>query len=158
MTAATEGAYRIPWAPICYAVAALVAVVLHALLPVGWITGPLADILFAVGWLVVAAAIVVGASAVRALSRARTTIVPHRASEHLVTSGPYAFTRNPIYLAAALAMIGIGLIGGIPWLLIGAIAGSAATQRLAIIPEERHLFQRFGKRYHDYTKRVRRWL
>jgi protein-S-isoprenylcysteine O-methyltransferase Ste14 len=33
-----------------------------------------------------------------------------------------------------------------------------ATQRLAIEGEERHLAHRFGKRYRDYQKRVRRWF
>ena len=84
--------------------------------------------------------------------------MPNRAAEHLVTGGPFSFTRNPIYLANALLMIAVGLIAGIAWLVLFAIVAAYATQKLAIEREERHLQARFGKRYIDYAKRVRRWI
>lgn len=158
MTAATQGAYRVPWAPILYVLGIAAALLLHALYPLGWIEGPAADILYASGWLLVLASVFLAGAAVRAMQRARTTIVPHRPSEHLVTSGPFSFTRNPIFLSGAMVMIGGALIGGIVWLIVFALAAAYATQKLAIEPEEKHLFQRFGKKYHDYTKRVRRWI
>ncbi len=158
MTTAAEGAYRVPWAPIVYVLGIAAGILLHEIYPLGWLEGPLADILYAIGWLLVAAAVVVAVTAVRTLRRAHTTIAPNRPSEHLVTSGPFSFTRNPIYLSGALVMIGGGLIGGIAWLIFFAIVAAFITQKVAIEPEERHLFQRFGKKYHDYQKRVRRWV
>jgi protein-S-isoprenylcysteine O-methyltransferase Ste14 len=55
-------------------------------------------------------------------------------------------------------MIGVGLITGIAWFLPLAIVAAFLTQKLAIEREERHLEARFGKRYRDYAKRVRRWI
>jgi protein-S-isoprenylcysteine O-methyltransferase Ste14 len=85
-------------------------------------------------------------------------VAPHRSASHLVTAGAFALSRNPIYLADTLVMIGIGLISGIAWFLLLAPLAGFLTQKLAIEPEERHLEARFGKKYRDYRKRVRRWI
>lgn len=149
---------RIPWPPIIYLAAAAVSILAHVFLPLPWLGAPLSDLLFAAGWLLIVAAVAMDVAAMRAMSRAKTTIMPHRASEHLVTSGPFSFTRNPIYLGNTLLMIGIGLISGVVWFLLFAVIASFTTQKLAIEREEKHLQARFGKRYSDYAKRVRRWV
>jgi protein-S-isoprenylcysteine O-methyltransferase Ste14 len=149
---------RIPWPPILYVAAVIVAIVLGVAYPLPWIGEPLAGLLFAVGWILAVAAIGIFAAAVRTLSRARTTVMPTRASEHLVISGPFAFTRNPIYLANTTLVIAIGLIVGSVWFPVLAVVAAIATTQLAIKGEERHLAARFGKKYRDYAARVRRWL
>ena len=55
-------------------------------------------------------------------------------------------------------MIGVAMISGIAWFLLFAVIAAFATQKLAIEREEKHLEARFGKKYLDYTKRVRRWM
>ncbi|WP_394892638.1 methyltransferase family protein [Mesorhizobium sp. AaZ16] len=149
---------RLPWPPIIYLVAIAISIALGLLYPLPWISAPLSDILFAAGWLLVAAMVALDFSAMRTMARAKTTIRPDKASEHLVTTGAFSFTRNPIYLGNTLLMIGVGLITGIAWFLPLAIIAAFATQKLAIEREERHLEARFGKRYRDYAKRVRRWI
>ena len=149
---------RLPWPPIIYLVAIAVSIALGLLFPLPWISAPLSDILFAAGWLLVAAMVALDFSAMRTMARAKTTIMPNRASEHLVTTGAFSLTRNPIYLGNTLLMIGIGLITGIAWFLPLAFVAAFLTQKLAIEREEKHLEARFGKRYRDYAKRVRRWI
>jgi protein-S-isoprenylcysteine O-methyltransferase Ste14 len=149
---------RVPWPPIIYLVAIAISIALGLLFPLPWISAPLSDILFAAGWLLVAAMVALDFSAMSTMARAKTTIRPDKASEHLVTTGAFSFTRNPIYLGNTLLMIGVGLITGIVWFLPLAIIAAFATQKLAIEREERHLEARFGKRYRDYAKRVRRWI
>jgi protein-S-isoprenylcysteine O-methyltransferase Ste14 len=149
---------RIPWPPLVFVAAVALAIVAHVAYPLPWLGSPLSDILFAAGLLGLVAVVAIDMAAMRALSRANTTIMPNRAAEHLVTGGPFSFTRNPIYLANALLMIAVGLIAGIAWLVLFAIVAAYATQKLAIEREERHLQARFGKRYIDYAKRVRRWI
>jgi protein-S-isoprenylcysteine O-methyltransferase Ste14 len=149
---------RLPWPPIIYLIAIAISIALGLLYPLPWISAPLSDILFAAGWLLVAAMVALDFSAMRTMARAKTTIRPDKASEHLVTTGAFSFTRNPIYLGNTLLMIGVGLITGIVWFLPLAIIAAFATQKLAIEREERHLEARFGKRYRDYAKRVRRWI
>lgn len=149
---------RLPWPPIIYIAAIAASLLLGYVAPLPWIPGPFADFLFAVGWIAVAGAILIDVSAMRTLRRNRTTILPHRGADHLATDGPFSFSRNPIYLGNTMIMIGAGLISGILWFLPLALLAALATQKLAIEREERHLQVRFGKRYHDYCKRVRRWI
>ena len=73
-------------------------------------------------------------------------------------TGPFAVSRNPIYLANTLLMIGVALISGIVWFLLLAIIAAFATQKMAIEGEEKVLATKFGKKYRDYAKKVRRWI
>lgn len=158
MTAVETRPNTLPWPPIVYVAAVAAAIVLNWLVPLPWIPGPLGELLFAVGWLVVGGALAIDITAMRTMARAKTTIMPHRGSDHLVTSGPFSFTRNPIYLGNTMLMIGIGLIAGIVWFILLAPVAALVTQKLAIEREERHLEMRFGKKYRDYAKKVRRWI
>jgi protein-S-isoprenylcysteine O-methyltransferase Ste14 len=97
-------------------------------------------------------------SAFRVMRRAGTTVRPDRGTDHLVTDGPFSFTRNPLYLAGIILILGIGLVSGVGWYLVFAILAAFAVQRLAIEREEKHLQARFGKSYLDYAERVRRWI
>jgi protein-S-isoprenylcysteine O-methyltransferase Ste14 len=158
VTAIENRPNKLPWPPIVYLAAVAAAIVLHWLLPLPWIPRPLSELLFAVGWIVVGVALVIEVAAMRAMSRAKTTIMPTRGSDHLVTNGPFSFTRNPIYLGNTMLMIGIGLIAGIAWFILLAPVAAFATQKLAIEREEQHLEIRFGKKFRDYAKKVRRWI
>lgn len=149
---------RMPWPPIVYLTAIAVGIVLLIVYPLPWIEGPLKDILFAAGWLLAAAGAFIGIMAVRTMMRAKTTIMPSRVSDHLVTSGPFSFTRNPIYLGNTMITFGIGLIVGSVWFLLTGLIAAFIVQKLTIEPEERHLSTRFGKKYRDYSARVRRWI
>ncbi|RST87812.1 isoprenylcysteine carboxylmethyltransferase family protein [Aquibium carbonis] len=149
---------RLPWPPMIYLVAIVLAAALSWTVPLPWIPSPLSDILFAIGIVTIAGVVAIDVSAMRTLHKARTTIMPHRGSEHLVTGGPFSFTRNPIYLANTMLTVAIGLIAGSVWFLAFALAAAFATQKLAIEREEKHLEARFGKKYRDYRKKVRRWI
>ena len=158
MTNPNAAPSKVPWPPILYLAAIVVAAVLGLLYPLPWITEPLSDLLYAAGWLAIAGVVAIYYSAVQTLKRANTTIRPDRPSEHLVTSGAFSFTRNPIYFANTLLMIAVGLITANVWFLALALIAAFATQKLAIVPEEKHLQARFGKKYIDYAKKVRRWI
>ena len=149
---------RFPWPPLILLGAIALGAVLDFFLPIPWFGSPLADMLAAAGALLVAVAILLELATVFTLRRARTTIRPDRRVDHLVTSGPFAFSRNPIYVGNASLLLGIGLAAGIVWFLLLAFATAWTTQKIAIEPEERHLEARFGKTYRDYRRKVRRWL
>ena len=148
----------LPLPPLIYVAAIALSIVLHYAYPLPWLSSPLSDILFAAGWLALLAFAALLFTAIRTMTRAKTTINPNAMPDHLVTGGPFSVTRNPIYLADTLLMIGVGLISGIAWFLALAIVAAFATQKVAIEREERWLTEKFGKRYRDYAKRVRRWI
>jgi protein-S-isoprenylcysteine O-methyltransferase Ste14 len=148
----------LPWPPIIYLTAIVVSFLLGVFYPLPWFRQPLSGILFAIGWLMIAAFVALNISAFRVMRRAGTTVRPDRGTDHLVTSGPFFFTRNPLYLAGTMLILGIGLVSGIAWYLVLAIFAAFAVQKLTIEPEEKHLEARFGKSYVDYARRVRRWI
>ena len=105
----------IPWPPLIYLPGVALGFILNWLFPLPWITRPLSEILFAFGWLIAAGGIAMIAMAIRAMRRADTTLRPHRGADHLVTTGPFALTRNPLYVGNTMIMIALGLISGIAW-------------------------------------------
>lgn len=92
--------------------------------------------------------------------QAKTTVSPLKPDEarHLVTTGTYRFTRNPMYLGLLLLLIGFACLKGsiITFLLIPIFVILLTKQQ--IIPEETILEEKFGQQYLDYKKSVRRWL
>ncbi len=90
--------------------------------------------------------------------RSKTTIVPIRPAEALVLSGPYRYTRNPMYVSLALLTIACGLLLATWWPVVLLLPTLVIVQLFVILPEERYLRRRFGTAYEAYTRRVRRWL
>lgn len=92
--------------------------------------------------------------------RARTTVNPLRPERaaHLVTSGVFARSRNPIYLGDALILLALALAFGnwLNFLLLPLFV--AGIDRGQIAAEERALQRLFGDEYRAYCARVRRWL
>lgn len=91
-------------------------------------------------------------------TRAGTGLVPFRDVKVLVTHGVYARTRNPMYLAMALILLGVAItVGALSALLVPPLF-MAIVQWRYIHPEEAMLRDLFGDDYTAYCARVRRWL
>lgn len=149
---------RFPWPPIILVSGIAAGYLLTRIWPLPWLGGEAAALFTAAGAMLVVAAIAIMLLAARTMYRIRTTILPHRASDALATSGPFAISRNPIYVADVMLTAGIGLLAGSAWYLLAAIMTGTLINMLAIPGEERHLEHKFGKRYRDYKKKVRRWI
>lgn len=158
MTDLRDRPNTIPWPPLLYAGTALVAIGLNVLAPLPWPGGTAATVLAAAGLALVIAGLALDIGTMLAFARHRTTVLPHRGATRLITTGPFRFSRNPIYLANGLLVAGAGLIFGSLWLVLAAFAGAALTRRLAIDREEQHLALRFGRDWGDYAARTPRWL
>ncbi|SDA45275.1 methyltransferase family protein [Mesorhizobium qingshengii] len=148
----------IPWPPLIYIAAIAISVALGLFYPLPWIGDLLGDILFAAGWVALFGVAALWFTAIRTMTRAKTTLNPNAVPDHLVTTGPFGITRNPMYLANTLLLIGVGFVSGIAWFLLFAFIAAFATQKVAIEREEKILAAKFGKKYRDYAKRVRRWI
>lgn len=83
---------------------------------------------------------------------------PFKPTPELVESGPFRWSRNPIYLQMLLICIGIGLHDANWWLPVLAPIAVVVFNRWVIRPEERYLLQKFGDAYGGYMGRVRRWF
>jgi protein-S-isoprenylcysteine O-methyltransferase Ste14 len=110
------------------------------------------------GWALIAAGIALAVWSAVAFRRARTTIVPHQNPSALVETGPYRFSRNPIYLADLAILAGAILILGAPLALILLVPFQQVLLRLFILPEEAVLARELGQPYLDFKARIRRWV
>lgn len=109
------------------------------------------------GYVLLAIALGLMAWSVIGMIRAGTTPNPTRPTTALLIHGPYRFTRNPMYLAWELIVVGVGLAANAPWVIVMALPAAFVTLRLVIDKEERYLETKFGAEYLDYKARVRRW-
>jgi protein-S-isoprenylcysteine O-methyltransferase Ste14 len=112
----------------------------------------------AVGALVAVVALVLVIGSGNALARQGTSADPSVESVAIVASGPFAFSRNPIYLALALLQIAVACFSNNVWMLLMLVPAVIVVDRIVIVGEERYLASRFGRVYLDYASRVRRWL
>ena len=156
-SAASGRANTFPWPPVLLAVSLVFAWLAGRLAPLSW---PGVDDLAArvVGIGFGAAGIALIFWAIATLRRANTTVMPHKRSEHLVTSGPFARFRNPIYLGEVLLMLAIAELTKNVYFVIAALFFAISVTQLQILAEERHLSARFGDAYEAYRARARRWI
>ncbi len=79
-------------------------------------------------------------------------------ADDLVTEGIYAHVRNPMYVANFLAVVGMALIYGSPWVYIIIIPLFAYIYLSIISAEEEYLYKHFGAQYEAYCKKVNRFV
>jgi protein-S-isoprenylcysteine O-methyltransferase Ste14 len=106
---------------------------------------------------VVAGLLLVLSSASIFLSK-RTTIIPFGTAAHLVSSGPFRFSRNPMYLGLALIYVGVAGILPEVWPLLLLPLPMLAMDRIVIPFEEARLQAVFGDSFLKYCAAVRRWI
>jgi protein-S-isoprenylcysteine O-methyltransferase Ste14 len=92
------------------------------------------------------------------LRRAGTTVLPNAGADRLVIDGPFRYRRNPIYMGDTLLLLGFAQLTTNLWFAIFMPAFLVAVYFLAVLPEERHLEERFGQAYLDYKESTRRWF
>ncbi len=90
--------------------------------------------------------------------KARTSILPHTSDNAMIESGPFRFSRNPIYLSMLVVFVGVCLIMDGPLALIFVLPTWAVLRYYVIAREEQYLIRRFGDQYKNYQRRVRRWI
>lgn len=141
--------------PLIYLGALGIGLGLDAVIGNGSVPSPIA--LPAGSALIIAGSGLLGSFA-RAFLGAGTPIDPYTPSTAIVTNGPFRLTRNPAYLGMALTYAGIAVVSKAPWALVGLPVAIAIIDRGVIAREERYLERKFGPRYTDYKRRVRRWI
>jgi protein-S-isoprenylcysteine O-methyltransferase Ste14 len=79
------------------------------------------------------------------------------APDRLLTSGPYAYTRNPMYLGHLIFMLGLALSTGsrLAWLIL---AANIPWFHQRFLVDEQRLHAKFGEEYAAYCRHVKRWV
>ncbi len=110
------------------------------------------------GGVVLIGGFLLAASAVREMRRMHAAPDRHQPVAALVTTGPFSFTRNPIYLGFLLIYLGFTILAGTIWGIILSPFLIGTVTQWVIHAEENYLDDKFGDEYAAYRSHVRRWL
>lgn len=90
--------------------------------------------------------------------QAKTHMNPYKPALTLLVTGPFGFSRNPIYVAMTLIYFGITFLASSVWPFIILVPVIGIMAWGVILREEKHLEAKFGLNYQVYKTKVRRWL
>ena len=88
----------------------------------------------------------------------RTSFQLRGGSSALVTSGPFQFSRNPMYLGMLIWLVGLAVLLGSLIAFLFPILFFLLANLLVIPPEEKRMEHLFGEQFIEYKRRVRRWF
>lgn len=145
----------VPWVFILLYLAGLA---IQRVLPIAISSPGLAWIVRVAGFVFIGLGIVLAFSALGIFRKTKTTTVPHETPSTLVTSGPYRFTRNPMYVGLTLEYLGVAAARLDVWPVILLPLLLAYINFVVIPVEEQNLRGVFGDAYQEYGARVGRWL
>jgi len=152
--ASDQGVVVLARPPIVYLVSILAGFGLNAVWPARMMPSAIEPI---GGWLILLA-VALFALSVREFRRARTPIRTRKLVTVVITTGPYRFSRNPIYLSFTLLQLGLGVWANSAW-LVGMLIPTLLLMSYGVIArEERYMAQKFGDEYLRYRASVRRWI
>jgi protein-S-isoprenylcysteine O-methyltransferase Ste14 len=140
--------------PVIYLGAIALGVVMHFVWPMLLVPYAISMPVGVVGTL---AAVALFVYAVRTFKAAGTPVPGNLPTTTIVRTGPYRFSRNPIYLAFSLLQLAIAVWVNDAWLVATLVAAVAVMSFVVIPREERYLTARFPE-YSSYKAAVRRWL
>jgi protein-S-isoprenylcysteine O-methyltransferase Ste14 len=141
--------------PLVYLGSIALGLVVHYAWPAGFVPPSVST---PVGAMVTLLAVGLFVVAVRTFRAVGTPIPGNQPTTAIVRTGPYRFSRNPIYLAFSLFQLGLSVWVNSVGLLITLIPAVALMALVVIPKEERYLEARFPFEYSSYRAAVRRWL
>jgi protein-S-isoprenylcysteine O-methyltransferase Ste14 len=153
-TADNSGAIVRP--PIAWALAILAGIGLDQLYPLPFV--PAAVPRAAVGGAMFAAGFLLAIWAIATIRRSGSRIETSQPTTTIVESGPYRFTRNPIYTGMFLGQVGLAIGFDSLWVLATLLPFYFVIRYGVVAREEAYLEGKFGAVYLGYKSRVRRWL
>ena len=143
--------------PLLFAGAVAIGLALHYwVIPINFGLG--AGVRYGISGVLIAAALSVYFWAIRLFDKAGTPSEPWKPTKALVTSGIYKYTRNPMYVAMAMILVGEALFLDSVMLLLLLVPFLVVIRYGVIGPEERYLTAKFPVEYPEYRRRVRRWF
>jgi len=145
----------VAWPPLIFSVCTIAGVIFHFIFPVPIMRYPWS---LAIGLALALSSASLAIWAARVMKAAGTNVRPDRPALAIVTSGPYRFTRNPMYLSLVLLQLAIGFMldGLIPMLFV--VATLIILHFGVVLREESYLEGKFGEQYLTLKRQVRRWI
>ena len=111
-----------------------------------------------VGAVLIASGATIAGLAIRSFLRAGTNVDPWKPAVSLVTTGIFAYTRNPMYLALILILAGLAIALASDWMVVLLVPAALILHFGVVKREERYLAAKFGESYRDYMSKVSRYV
>ena len=144
------------YSTIVFGLALFVATVLDILYPIKFLAEPWNRYL-GISLVVLATVLIYWAEALGKRFSERRKKGEIKDAEHLAM-GPYFWTRNPKYLGLAILMIGLGVVLNSLFITLSSVAALIVVNFFLLHKEEQLMESRHGEIYHEYKKKVRKWL
>ncbi len=141
--------------PIVYFVCLMIGLGLDTLWPLPFLAQTLQ---FAVGFTIIAVSILLFGLVLRVFSKSKTSIDHRKPTTEIITAGPFAYSRNPVYLSMTMLFIGVAVTVDGLWILVMAVPAVVIIHYVVILREEAFLERAFGDEYRRYKATVRRWV
>ncbi len=156
----TDSAHNRWWqvSEVVFGIPLLAAIVLQFVVPLSLPGKPLRPIIITVGVLLVIMGLVLVILARREFAKHGERTDPGNPTHQIMTTGVFAFSRNPLYLGIVIFLAGIALAVNLPWMLVMLVPSIIGCHIILIAPEERYLAAKFGEEYAQYTRSVQRWI
>ena len=94
----------------------------------------------------------------RFMRKMKTTFIPDGTPEVLISSGPFKFSRNPIYLGMLTILVGVAFLMSSLSAIIIAFMFGIIINFTWIAHEEKKLHELFSEDWENYSSKVRRWI
>jgi protein-S-isoprenylcysteine O-methyltransferase Ste14 len=140
--------------PIIFLSAILLGIALNFAWPLSFVP----PVLRLLGPLIILCAVLLFVFSLREFRQAGTSVRGTERTTTIVGTGPYRFSRNPIYLSFILLLAGLAVWLDDLWLLLTLVPAMAVIMIVVIPREERFLERNFQDEYLRYKATVRRWL
>lgn len=156
MPTTTDTANAVVRPPLALALAAVAGLGLDWLVPLPFVPAAVPRVVVGAAMVALGFALVVWA--IVTISKAGSNVETVKPTTTIVASGPFRFTRNPIYLGMFTGLAGLAVAFDTLWLLATLMVFYLVI-RFGVVPrEEAYLARKFGGDYLAYRAHVRRWL
>jgi protein-S-isoprenylcysteine O-methyltransferase Ste14 len=155
-----DSAHKSNWeiAEVVFGIPFLVSIVFHFIIPLSLPQGIFRQALILAGIALIIIGIGFIILARREFARYSQPTDPGHPTSQVVKTGVFAISRNPLYLASIMVLLGIALALNMLWALVALVVSTIICHYVLIVPEEHYLTAKFGEEYRNYTATVHRWL
>ena len=144
--------------PLAALTALILCLILHFIYKPWWLPGFPSTVGIIAGLALVAAGFAIAHAATNHFHEAGTNVDPTKPALVVVTTGPYRFTRNPMYVGLLLVHFGVGLAASLDWTLVITPLLWAFLNWGVVVREEAYMTEKFGDDYRELLGHTRRWI
>lgn len=121
---------------------------------------PIVRYMFALplGILLIGVMIVISIGTNKAFKLHATPPDPSEETSAIIDTGPFKYSRNPVYLAVVILQVALGFVFNNTWIVLFAIPAMIMIHYVVVLGEEAYLEAKFGDKYLRYKSQVRRWI